>query len=329
MDFTLNINHDGDINILQITDMQLIDANQRRSPDRIDGWKLTEWVPEKNDKNIYSHIKYLVEQSHPDLILVTGDIIYGEFDDKGSSFAEFIEFMDSLRIPWAPVFGNHDNESRIGVDKQCEMLENSEYALFKRGNIYGNGNYTIGIYRNGILCRGIFMVDSNGCDMNNIKREIHSEQLAWIKETAQNVHAENADIPFFLCCHIPTQDFLDAYYAAGYQTEKDEGWWENFHSFEIGKDVPAKNDDFGKKAEGFFPIPQVLLPILKECNIDGFFVGHCHVINTSVMYEGIRFTFGLKTGYYDYYAEDSLGGTLIRLDDKSFSVKHIHYVPEV
>ena len=55
MDFKLNITHDGDIRILQITDMQIIDANQRRFPDRIKGWSVTAWVPENNEKNLYSH----------------------------------------------------------------------------------------------------------------------------------------------------------------------------------------------------------------------------------------------------------------------------------
>ena len=132
--------------ILQLTDMQTIDANQRRYPDRIDGWKLTEWTPENNEKNLYSHIRYLINETNPDLIIITGDIIYGEFDDAGTSLLEFIGFMDSFAIPWAPVFGNHDNESAKGIDWQCEQLWRSKYCLFSRGNVHGNGNYTVGIF---------------------------------------------------------------------------------------------------------------------------------------------------------------------------------------
>ncbi|MBO5060735.1 MAG: metallophosphoesterase [Clostridia bacterium] len=324
MDFKVNVEHDGDINILQITDMQIIDANQRRFPDRIDGWKLTEWVPEKNDVNLYSHIKYLVKETKPDLIIITGDIIYGEFDDNGSSFVEFTEFMDSLEIPWAPVYGNHDNESYKGIDWQCEQFENAKYALFKRGNVFGNGNYTVGIYQNGELKRVLFMMDSNGCARINITDGFRDDQLAWIKEQSLKIHKTNPDVPFFICCHIPTRDFSDAYISAGYQKEHDESP-EKFADYELGKDIPSKPGDFGRKRENVTHSKQVILPLLKECGFDGFFAGHYHVVNTSIMYEGIRFTFGLKTGYYDYYDEEANGGTLIALSGKDFSVKHIPY----
>ena len=55
--------------------MQIIDADQCRYPDRIGGWKLIEWALENNEKNLYSHIRYLVSKTLPDLIIITGDII--------------------------------------------------------------------------------------------------------------------------------------------------------------------------------------------------------------------------------------------------------------
>lgn len=323
MDFIVDVKHEGDIRILQITDMQLIDANQRRTPNRIGGWKLTEWLPEKNDVNIYDHIKYLVKETTPDLILITGDIIYGEFDDAGSSFVEFTNFMDSLEIPWAPVFGNHDNESYKGIDWQCRQWEESRNALFKRGEVSGNGNYTIGISQNDTLKRAIFMMDSHGC---GVEAGFRDDQLAWMRAAAAEIHKSYPGLPLFLCCHIPTRDFLDAYLAAGYMKEPDQDWFEHFTKIDIGVSIPAANEgDFGRKYEGICRPSAAILPLLKECGFDGFFVGHCHMINTSMMYEGIRFTFGLKTGYYDYYDEEALGGTLITLQDNAFSVKHVYY----
>lgn len=47
--------------------------------------------------------------------MIAGDIVYGEFDHDGSALLSFIEFMDSLGIPWAPVLGNHETESRMGT----------------------------------------------------------------------------------------------------------------------------------------------------------------------------------------------------------------------
>ncbi|MBR5528447.1 MAG: metallophosphoesterase [Clostridia bacterium] len=324
MDHKINISHDGKIKILQLTDMQIIDADQRRTPDRIDGWKLTEWLPEKNEENVYSHIRYLVEKTNPDLIIITGDIIYGEFDDSGSTMREFCAFMDSLNIPWAPVFGNHDNETFMGTEWQCEMFENSKNCLFSRGNVFGNGNYSVGIYRGGELVRVLYMMDSNGCGKLGISRGFRNDQLKWLTNSAK----EHAGTPCFVCFHIPTRDFYDANIEAGYQTS-DDASHSGFSSFEIGADVPAKNGDFGKKHE-YIPTSSMcdtILPQLKEIGADGVFAGHCHMANTSVLYRGIRFTYGFKTGLYDYYDKDALGGTLITLDGKSFDVEHI-LVPE-
>lgn len=318
MDFTLNIERQGDIRILQITDMQTIDANQRRTPNRIDGWKLTDWVPEKNEENSYGYIRQLIKRTDPDLIIITGDIIYGEFDDAGTSLVEFCGFMDSFEIPWAPVYGNHDNESNMGVEWQNKQFESAKYCLFKKGDVFGNGNYSIALCQNGKLIRKIAMMDSNGCGGRGITDGFRPDQLEWLKATM----TQEPNIPGFVCFHIQTVDFADAYIAAGYMDEY--GTPDKWKRFEIGKDVEAKNGDFGKRCEWFGLRIPPMHSLLREVGIDGVFVGHDHVNNTSVLYDGIRYTFGLKTGIYDYYDPTAVGGTLITLDGDKFAVKHIY-----
>ena len=94
--------------ILQLTDMQVIDADQRRRPDRLRKDEIDAWKTENVEQCAYQPIRAVVEETKPDLILITGDIVYGEFDDSGRALAGFIAFMESIGIPWAPVFGNHD-----------------------------------------------------------------------------------------------------------------------------------------------------------------------------------------------------------------------------
>lgn len=326
MDFRLEINEERDVRILQLTDMQIIDGTQCRYPDRLTGWCKTEWMPENDEKNIYSHIRYLVERSNPDLIIITGDMIYGEFDDSGESLKRFVNFMDTIEIPWAVTFGNHDNESAKGIDWQCEIIENAEYSMFKQGEVFGNSNYTIGIFRGNKLIRTLFMTDTNGCGAIGIEPGIRDDQLDWIKAESAKIKDNYGDVPGFICFHEPTDDFFDAYINAGYQNEYDIDE-KQFAEYTIGADASAQNGDFGNKREAIYACcRQKIMPVLKQTGINGVFAGHCHKINTSVLYEGVRFTFGYKTGYYDYYDEEANGGTLITLGkDYNFDVKHIQY----
>ena len=314
MDFILDFAKE-EVKILQITDMQVIDSSQQRYEDRLCKAEYLKWLPDTKEKNLYCYIRELVERTKPDMIIITGDITYGEFDDSGRSLEEFIEFMDSFEIPWAPVYGNHDNETAIGIDKQNSMYESSRYGLFKKGDVFGNGNYSVAIKMNGKLTRTICMMDSNGCGRLNIAQGFRADQLEWLKKTG-----DEAKCPMFCCFHIPTKDFDDAYIAAGYQTESDSR--DDWKSYELSKDFPARAGEFGKKDEPFYSYADGILPTLKESGVDGVFAGHYHKINLSVVYEGIRFTMGLKTGLYDYHDRDAMGGTLISLNGKDFSVNH-------
>ena len=118
------------VKILQITDMQIIDAAQRRYPDRIRPDEIAAWGNDKFDVMCGNHVRSLVTQTRPDLISLTGDSVSGSFDDAGTTFKYICDLMESFKAPWAPVFGNHDNETKMGVTWQCEQFEKSEYCLF-------------------------------------------------------------------------------------------------------------------------------------------------------------------------------------------------------
>ena len=65
------------------------------------------------------------------------------------------------------------------------------------------------------------------------------------------------------------------------------------------------------------------IEFIKKQNIDGVFVGHVHKNTTSISYKNVRWTFGLKSGQYDYHVAGSLGGTLVTLTGDDFTVTHI------
>lgn len=331
-DFLVSLPEGRRPRILQLTDMQVIDAAQRRYPDRLNEREIACWATEQVEGQCYAHIRSLIAQTQPDLIFITGDVVYGEFDDSGKSLMAFCAFMDSFGIPWAPVFGNHDNECARGVAWQCDQFEGAEHCLFRRGTVTGHGNYTVGISVGGRLCRVLYMMDSNGCGAGTdpaLYRHagFAPDQVAWLAERAKDIRA-----PGFVAFHIPSTDFADAARFSGYETE------ENRQYYIIGLDAPSRNGDFGCHREvcGVFAPPEGFRDVLHTADVDGVFVGHCHAINTSILWDGIRWTFGLKTGQYDYHIPGHIGGTLITLspdadegalpdngDGAPFVVRHI------
>ncbi len=311
------------VRILQLTDTQTIDASQQRRPDRLNEREIEYWQPESVDVQCFDHIRSLVAATTPDLIFITGDVVYGEFDDSGRFFTAFCDFMDSLRIPWAPVYGNHDTSSAKGVHWQNEQWENAAYCLFKTGEVTGNGNYSVLLTRGGEPLRVLYMLDSHGDGWANppearIPAGLYPDQMAYFRTTARDLAERNGGrpIPAFMGFHIPSTEFLLADRAKGYEVAP---------KYILGVDVPAEAGDFGAHREphAIFRSPEGFLDDLHAAGVDGVFVGHCHGINTSVVWEGIRWTYGLKTGQYDFHIFTQQGGTLITLwEDGGFDVCH-------
>ena len=343
--------------ILQLTDMQVIDACQQRTPDRLRKDEIDAWKTEHVEMCAYTPIRAVIEETKPDLILITGDIVYGEFDDSGRALADFIAFMESHNIPWAPVFGNHDNESGIGVYTQCRMLEKAPNCLFRRSTtLTGNSNYSVGIYEDDTLVRVLYMLDSNGCwgrSGPEVSRRhgMAEDQIAWMVNTAADLRTQNErPIPGFACFHVPTEDYITALIDAGYQDEADETGGNYIiagtaPASKIDAETPSPNTceegnpqtvlapahpgDTGYKNErmprGRFQ------PALSEkflaSDVDGVFMGHCHKCQVSVLgKDGIRYTHGVKTGTYDYHTRGRIGGTKIVVseDRKTFEVEQVY-----
>lgn len=325
-DLNVRIPSGEKLRILQLTDMQIIDANQRRSPNRLSPETIISWDNSRIEQNCYSHIRDLITQTQPHLIIITGDIIYGEFDDSGKILNDFAKFMGSFGIPWAPVFGNHDQESMYGNAAICKVYEAAENCLFctqTSDPADGYGNYAVKIYRGDELIEMVYMLDSKGCsvahdDCARLPKAITENQCRLIEKKSEEAAREAGHIvPAIAAWHIPTEEFFDAFEEKGYPAKE---------GFVIGATVKAKDDDFGafyEKRWSNAERPEDMLERFVRCGVNGVFVGHDHMVNTSVLWKNIRWTFGLKTGVYDYHTNGSLGGTLIEIDGEVLTVRHI------
>ena len=305
VDFAVEVEEGKDPVVLQLSDPQLCD------------WGSLE-------TNCFAYIRETVAATNPDLIIITGDIVYGKFDEKGKLLLDFIEFMDSLGIYWAPVFGNHDNECLLGVDWQCEQLENAEYCLFEQRNLMGNGNYNVAIVQGDKILRVFYMMDSNGCSNPMIDRNdqpaenvagqnavktsagFDNFQVEWYTESITTLKTIAPDVKISFAFHIQIAAFLEAFqkYEAYDGVLRPGSSSALMCPVNLDRLAAAEEGDFGyigRRMKGAWDTTNRIFSGLKELGVDSIFVGHEHCNSASIVLDGIRFQYGQKSSTYDRY----------------------------
>lgn len=299
VDFVMDLDHTDNMKILQLTDTQLELMNNARTNQRYLELRNAHFPePEYSTyEKCFKYIKNAIERSNPDIIILTGDNVYGETDDDGLAYQALIDYLDSFGIPWATTYGNHDNESATGVLGHNKMLINSKYCIFRPGMVTGNSNYNIALRQGGVIKCVLHMGDTNG---TKVLRE----------DVGDGILSSNVD--------------FDSVYV-GYGIQSD------------AKELIKNNMDAIAAANGNTYVPSLLfvhiqpenasasgidsafMSEMNTRNLKGVFHGHEHERSYSYTYSGtdIYCAYGLKTGTYDSYVSSSLGGTLISVSSKT------------
>lgn len=336
LDFVIDFPAGEDLVILQITDTQMQAVKGARNATRraqISNAFFANGLGRSHTQRVWRYTDEAVERTRPDLIVLTGDNIYGELDDSGEMWLELIEKMDSYGIPWCVVFGNHDNESGKGVRWQIEQLEKSEYCIFRQGSVSGNSNYNLLIRQGGEAKYLLYMLDSNGCkvipsnpgegmmpdnpDIDLIVQDggFRNDQIVWMRNSGKSIRKAYGEVPSLFFFHIPD-------YTAWKLTKEIYG--DRMESFPF---IPDREGDMGMSLESLGGYDNGRFwDYAKELDCIGMFVGHQHKVATSILCDGIRVTYGLKAGTYDYHSEELLGSTKIILSEESgeMTVEYVH-----
>lgn len=253
-------------------------------------------------------IKKLVSEVKPDLITVTGDIVCGK--SSYSSIRYFTDMMESFQVFWAPVFGNHDDETNCDLNYLADIMMKSPHCLFAKGDpLMGVGNYIIDIAKpDGETVERLYMIDSQ-----------HSQpdyaQMEWFNSNAKDSAAKESSV--FM--HIPLPD-----YQLAFEDATDEnGKWKNGYDV-IGENhekICCERDNKGNPVfRGFFEI------LSKTDGLKYVFCGHEHLNNWSLLWKGIRLTYTLKVGKGSGFRMQFNGGTVIKVGNRGIkSISHLTY----
>ncbi len=351
-DFSIQISKGKPYTILQLTDMQVINEAHREDEVILASGKVQNPIPEDLEIKCFRHIRRLLEKETPDLILITGDIVYGCFDHNTLYTRLFIEFMESLGIPWTFVFGNHDRpEYKAGIDALCRLYEEAPNCIYKRGNTDGESNFTIGLYEGEELVRIFYMMDSEGFYESNDERPRYflggfsRGQIYYFADTARALNAgREFPVPGFFFSHNTTADADIAAITNGYihtivrpqqipafigtkdqamkispECEFVEGTYpEDADKKTTYLCIPPKMEgDFGFRghASAFNGNAQTMEVMFNLAGIDAAFAGHKHTNSHILHYNNICYVEGVKCGLYDPCGlpDSQIGGTKITI----------------
>ncbi|WP_230399022.1 metallophosphoesterase family protein [Novisyntrophococcus fermenticellae] len=265
---------DGTFKIMQLTDIHYTedDAADRQSVASIRKW---------------------IETEKPDLIMVTGDAVYGE--DNLKNIEKVMAPLCESAIPWTYVFGNHDVEFNSDKQTLFSMLEKMKgFAGYDdREAIDGYGNHMLPIYaQDGKLAWVVAGIDAG--NRNPLKQVggyacVTANQIAWYQNQLSKFEKENKNFQALAFQHIPVPEI-------------EELW--------------RYEECFGVKRDGFgCPLVNAgqFLSMLQDGHTKGLFFGHDHLNSFWGHYYGITLGYGRKSGYGNYGAEDFLIGSRLFL----------------
>lgn len=273
---SLRFREDGKLKILQITDTHLDSADV------------------KDNAETYETLRAVIEQEKPDVMVLTGDIIWHY---SFAPWKEFADFIDSYHTPWCLVMGNHDHESGEPAEI-FKFLETYPYFVGSRGpeDIDGEGNYVLPVtaHDGDKPAALLYCFDSHCSSFDNtygLYDWIHDNQIQWYRHQSASFTAANGGkpLPALAFFHIPLEEHA---YAI-----KDK--------FMVGGPIFDPEDIGGKMMNSGVAVA------FAECgDVKGAFVGHSHDNDFIGLFCDIAMGFGRCSGRR--YGED-LGVRVIEL----------------
>ncbi|KAF9005947.1 Metallo-dependent phosphatase-like protein [Cyathus striatus] len=136
----LHFSRDGKFKILQVADLHY-SVSQGYCRDTL-------LSPcDHSDNMTTTLLGRVLDAEKPDMVVFTGDQLNGQGTswDPKSVLAKFAKAVHARKIPWAAVFGNHDEEDGLAKDTQVMLMKGLPYSLVDRGpkDIHGSGNYVL------------------------------------------------------------------------------------------------------------------------------------------------------------------------------------------
>lgn len=277
------------------------------------------------DKLTFDAVETLIRRVKPDLVVVTGDIVYpvpfqaGTIDNRRATEL-FVSLMDTLGVYYALCFGNHDTEvySLYRRDDLYNIYRSSKYCLIDRAEGVDDINYAINVKNSqGLITQTLYMMDTHAYveGFLNEYDGLHQNQIDWYSAEVNRMNnlnkAIDPDAPVvksLVFIHIPLREYETAWEEYRANNYKDTANVKYYYGF-------AREDD--EEVCCSVPEDEFFETALALGSTQGVFCGHDHVNTWSLDYKGIRLTYGMSIDHLAYPGiadeHEQRGGTIITI----------------
>ena len=269
-------------------------------------------------------IEMAIEAERPDLIVFTGDQIYGIHPRLWGGgemrvrkvLGLLLAPVQAAGVPFAVTFGNHDAESGVPAARQADFYaEMPGYLAGERRSDADPGTFRLPIYdENGEEAFCVYAFDTHGASLGGEKSGINRAQLDWFRGTRAGKKT-----PALVFQHIPAPEY---YNVIKKENKRVRGAVEAFgrHKGEFYSLPPALRDAGGFLGEA----PSVLAEDAGEfatLHADGgvlaIAAGHDHNNSFAADYKGIKLIYTQGAGFHVYGPHLNRGVRLFTLNESA------------
>ena len=268
-------------------------------------------------------IEMAIAAERPDLIVFTGDQIYGIHPRLWGNGSEarvnkvltgLLAPVRAAGVPFAVTFGNHDAESGVSNARQARLYaEMPGYLAGERRSDADPGTFRLPIYdKNGEEAFCVYAFDTHGASLGGEKSGINRAQLDWFRGTRAGKKT-----PALVFQHIPAPEY---YNVIKKENKRVRGAVEAFgrHKGEFYSLPPALRDTGGFLGEA----PSVLAEVAGEFETlyaDGkvlaIAAGHDRNNSFAADHKGVKLIYTQGAGFHVYGPHLNRGVRLFTLKE--------------
>ena len=193
---TLHVNKDGNFKILQISDLHLSTGpGLCRDPEPPSSQSSSGHCDA--DPRTLSFVTKVLDLEKPDLLILSGDQVNGETaPDSQSALFKIASICATRKLPYALIFGNHDDEGSLSREALMQLSENLPFSLTEAGptGLDGIGNYVVEVYgRSGSTHSALtlYLLDTHGYSPDERQFRgydwLKKNQIDWFRKTAEEL----------------------------------------------------------------------------------------------------------------------------------------------